>query len=107
MPSKLNITVIGAGHGGKAMAAHLGLMGFPTVLFNRTAENVAAIKELGELQRAAQWRLDYVAAENSMGFHAPQEMARILGESIDLSRQAQVKALALLGGKSPAGPPAQ
>jgi nitrite reductase (cytochrome c-552) len=56
-------------------------------------EKDAAIKELGELQRAAQWRLDMVAAENSMGFHAPQEMARILGESIDLSRQAQVKAV--------------
>ena len=55
-------------------------------------EKDAAIKELGELQRAAQWRLDFVAAENSMGFHAPQEMARILAESIDLSRQAQVKA---------------
>jgi opine dehydrogenase len=47
MPAKLNITVIGAGHGGKAMAAHLGLMGFQTVLFNRTPDNVAAIKELG------------------------------------------------------------
>ena len=31
------------------------------------------LKELEELQRAAQWRLDFVAAENSMGFHAPQE----------------------------------
>lgn len=60
------------------------------------------IRELGELQREAQWRLDFVAAENSMGFHAPQEMARILGESIDLSRQAQVKAVALLGGPIPA-----
>jgi nitrite reductase (cytochrome c-552) len=57
-----------------------------------------AIKELEELQRGAQWRLDIVAAENSMGFHAPQEMARVLGESIDLSRQAQVKA-ALLGAR--------
>jgi opine dehydrogenase len=47
MSAKLNITVIGAGHGGKAMAAHLALMEFPTVLYNRTAENVAAIKELG------------------------------------------------------------
>jgi len=47
MSGKFNITVIGAGHGGKAMAAHLGLMEFPTVLYNRTAENVAAIKELG------------------------------------------------------------
>ena len=25
-----------------------------------------------------------------MGFHAPQEAARILGESIDLSRQGQL-----------------
>jgi nitrite reductase (cytochrome c-552) len=33
-----------------------------------------------------------------MGFHAPQEMARILAESIDLSRQAQLKAQALAGG---------
>ncbi len=58
-------------------------------------------EELGELQRAAQWRLDFVAAENSMGFHAPQELARILGESIDLSRQAEVKAVSLVGGKVP------
>jgi nitrite reductase (cytochrome c-552) len=45
-----------------------------------------------ELQRKAQWRLDFVAAENSMGFHAPAEAARILGESIDYSRQAQLAA---------------
>ncbi len=73
-------------------------------MWRAVVEKDPAIKELGELQRAAQWRLDYVAAENSMGFHAPQEMARILGESIDLSRQAQVKASELLGGKLP--PPA-
>ena len=46
-----------------------------------------------ELQRKAQWRLDYIAAENSMGFHAPQEAARILGISADLARQGQVAAL--------------
>jgi opine dehydrogenase len=46
MAEKFRITVIGAGHGGKAMAAHLALMGYPTVLYNRTPENVAAIKEL-------------------------------------------------------------
>jgi nitrite reductase (cytochrome c-552) len=28
-----------------------------------------------------------------MGFHASQELARILGESIDLSRQAQLLAV--------------
>jgi opine dehydrogenase len=47
MTKKINITVVGAGHGGKAMAAHLALMEFPIVLYNRTPENVAAIKELG------------------------------------------------------------
>ncbi|MCL4303226.1 MAG: ammonia-forming cytochrome c nitrite reductase subunit c552 [Anaerolineae bacterium] len=43
------------------------------------------------LQRKAQWRLDYVSAENSMGFHAPQESARILGEAIDYARQGQLE----------------
>jgi nitrite reductase (cytochrome c-552) len=51
------------------------------------AERLAAAQEL---QRKAQWRLDFVAAENSMGFHAPAEAARILAESIDFSRQAQI-----------------
>jgi len=45
------------------------------------------------LQRKAQWRLDYIAAENSMGFHAPQEAARILGEAADYARQGQVAAM--------------
>jgi nitrite reductase (cytochrome c-552) len=63
--------------------------------WREVVEKTPALKELEELQRGAQWRLDLVAAENSMGFHAPQEMARVLGESIDLSRQAQVKAAVL------------
>lgn len=46
-----------------------------------------------ELQRQAQWRIDFIAAENSMGFHAPQEAARVLGEAADLARQGQVAAL--------------
>jgi nitrite reductase (cytochrome c-552) len=50
-----------------------------------------------KLQRKAQWRLDFIAAENSMGFHAPQEAAKVLGEAIDYARQGQV---ALLGGVS-------
>lgn len=51
-----------------------------------------------ELQRQAQFRLDFVEAENSTGFHAPQEAARILAESVDLSRQGQ---LALRGFVAP------
>ncbi len=54
---------------------------------------VEDLKEALELQRAAQWRLDFIAAENSMGFHAPQEAARILGEAADYARQGQVSAL--------------
>ncbi len=46
-----------------------------------------------ELQRKAQWRLDFIAAENSMGFHAPQEAARVLGEAADLARQGQIAAM--------------
>ena len=56
------------------------------------------------LQRRAQWRLDFIAAENSMGFHAPQEAARVLGEAIDYARQGQIAALTAT--EPPAGAPA-
>ena len=49
-----------------------------------------------ELHRKAQWRLDFIAAENSTGFHAPQEAARVLGEAIDYARQAQIVALKMV-----------
>lgn len=51
------------------------------------------LSEALELQRKAQWRLDFIAAENSMGFHAPQEAARVLGEAMDYARQGQIAAL--------------
>lgn len=57
-----------------------------------TAEQLAPILDL---QRKAMWRLDYISSENSYGFHASQEAMRILGESIDYSRQAQVAATRL------------
>lgn len=43
-------TVIGAGNGGKAMAAHLALMGFEVTLFNRTLEHVEAIQQRGGIE---------------------------------------------------------
>lgn len=49
-----------------------------------------ALKPALDMHRKAQWRLDFVSAENSMGFHAPQEAARILAEAIDYARQGQV-----------------
>jgi nitrite reductase (cytochrome c-552) len=45
------------------------------------------------LQKKAMWRLDFISSENSLGFHADQEAVRILGESIDYSRQAQAMAV--------------
>ena len=52
-------------------------------------------------QRLAQFYLDFVEAENSMGFHAPEEAARILGESINFTRLGQVS---LRGIANPAAP---
>ena len=43
-----------------------------------------------EWQRRASFYVDFVEAENSTGFHAHQEAARILAESIDASRQGQL-----------------
>ena len=43
------------------------------------------------LQTKAQWRVTFVAADKSKGFHAPQEAARILAEAIDYARQGQLR----------------
>jgi nitrite reductase (cytochrome c-552) len=43
-----------------------------------------------ELQRRAQFYIDFAEAENSTGFHAPQEATRILGEALDYARQGQL-----------------
>ena len=45
-----------------------------------------------QLYRRASMRWDFVSSENSMGFHSPQEAARIYGEAIDYARQAQLEA---------------
>ncbi|MBN1570553.1 MAG: ammonia-forming cytochrome c nitrite reductase subunit c552 [Acidobacteria bacterium] len=54
----------------------------------------AQLQTAGKLQRSAQWRVDFVSSENSMGFHAPQEASRILGEAIDLARRGQLEVTA-------------
>jgi opine dehydrogenase len=43
-------TVVGAGHGGKAMAAHLSLMGYTVTLWNRTIEHIEIIKKRGGIE---------------------------------------------------------
>jgi opine dehydrogenase len=49
MPASI-YTVLGAGNGGKAMAAHLALMGFDVTLYNRTADHVEAIRKRGGIE---------------------------------------------------------
>ena len=60
--------------------------------------NDAAVTTAQDFQRRAQFYVDFIESENSTGFHAPQEAARILGESINFSRKGQV---ALRGGPQP------
>jgi nitrite reductase (cytochrome c-552) len=49
-----------------------------------------------DLQRKAQFYVDYVEAENSMGFHASGEALRVLTDAVDYARKGQ---LALRGVK--------
>src|SRR5262245_5949266 len=58
----------------------------------------AELEAARKAQRRGQFYLDFVESENSNGFHAPQEAARILGEAIDLFRQGQVSLRPLKAG---------
>ncbi len=73
----------------QAFAAIVGLIGDLKVA-KAAGKSEAELKTALYLQRRAQFYLDFVEAENSTGFHAPQEAARVLGESIDFSRQGQI-----------------
>ena len=54
------------------------------------------LAEAYQLHRASSLRWDFVSSENSTGFHSPQEAARIVAESIDMARQAELKAILLM-----------
>ena len=47
MVDKIKIAVLGAGHGGRAMAAYLSVIGHDVNLYNRTPENIHIIQPLG------------------------------------------------------------
>jgi len=55
------------------------------------------LQEARWLHREAQLRWDFIAAENSMGFHNPEEALRILAAATNLARQAQLKAVQAAG----------
>lgn len=58
-----------------------------------TSEDVRLARDY---QRKAQFLTDFIEAENSMGFHAPQEAARLLNKAVNYARMGQI---ALLGGR--------
>jgi nitrite reductase (cytochrome c-552) len=56
----------------------------------RTADSTrATLGAARAFQRRAQFLLDFVESERSLGFHAPQESARLLANSINFSRLGQ------------------
>jgi nitrite reductase (cytochrome c-552) len=57
----------------------------------------AKLKEARNLQRQAQMYWDFIAAENSMGFHNPTEALRVLAKAADIARQAQLMAIQAAG----------
>ena len=52
----------------------------------------AGLEKARNLVRKAQWFWDIVAAENSMGFHYPDQVLNTLGRSIDMAHQAVAEA---------------
>jgi opine dehydrogenase len=83
-----NYTVIGAGHGGKAMAAHLALMGLHITLYNRTIDHVAALKARGgiDLESAEGGphgfaRLDLVTSDMGEALQAAQMIMVVVPSS--------------------------
>jgi len=65
------------------------------------------LKEAWDFQRKANMRWDFISSENSTGFHAPQEAARVLGDALNYARMGQLSAERLsmsLTGKPSADP---
>ncbi len=64
-----------------------------------TPEQLAKARDA---QRHGGFMVDFMASENSMGFHAPQEASRILADAINILRNGQI---ALHGGPEPSHNP--
>ncbi|MGH7677782.1 MAG: ammonia-forming cytochrome c nitrite reductase subunit c552 [Gemmatimonadaceae bacterium] len=56
--------------------------------------NAARIRQARDYQRKAQFLADFIEAENSMGFHADQESARVLARAIDYARRGHLALVA-------------
>jgi len=65
---------------------------------NKDKASPEQLAKARDYQRRGQFMIDFIMSENSMGFHAPQEAMRILGDAINLCRSGQ---LALHGAPAP------
>ena len=59
--------------------------------------DVALLDQARKLHRESQFRWDFVSAENSTGFHNPEYALKILADSTNLARQAQMLAAQSVG----------
>ena len=69
---------------------------------NKDKASPEQLAKARDAQRHGQFMIDYIVSENSMGFHAPQEAMRILGDAINQCRNGQI---ALHGGPPPSHNP--
>jgi nitrite reductase (cytochrome c-552) len=70
---------------------------------SQESADAALLAEARNLHREAQLRWDFIAAENSMGFHNPTEALRILTIATDMARQAELKAYQAINDQAAAG----
>ncbi len=64
----------------------------------------AELESARKLVRRAQMYWDYAGANNGMGFHAPQEVARVLNKSLDLATEGRIAVAALRAAKGAVQP---
>lgn len=83
--AKPRFAVLGAGHGGQAMAAHLALNGFEVALYNRTDQRLEPIRRRGGVELAGA----------ASGF-AP--LTQVTSELADAVRSAQIVMVVLPAG---------
>lgn len=62
-----------------------------------------ALARAQALHREAQWSIDWVAAENSMGFHNPQKALATLAQGLDLAYQTRAVVVEALSERQMAG----
>ncbi len=76
-------TVIGAGHGGKAMAAHLALMKLKVTLYNRTFDHISVIKKRGGIELES-------AGDGPHGFGKLVTVTSDMGEALKKAQMIMV-----------------